>query len=425
MSKEGFMHKLSPRNAYGMNVGIKVKHLWSCAIVSLLFLCVFSSFAWGYTPPVGIPNPAEFWGGSIDPIEDPVPSESVRCPNWPGAEQSGCYYIDRNHPSATDSGNTYGYPNKPRVTVPDGITMTGGATSGYMKIVGPGPYTDSNTHDITANGSASYPVWIVGVGNPVLRSSGDEPALSVAGTYYFVDGVGMDRSEQGFGFGTPSDHAVFRNAVIAAEGSLATNGSQIYSAGTSAYVSNYLLVYNVKMSGVGQWTTNDNADTHGIKMRNNVNYVWILNNEIFHCQGDSVQTGEASVTGSDAPTHIYIGKNVFYENKENGIDIKDGSDIIMSENVIYNMANSYGDDGAEGIVIHEDADHVYAIGNNVYRCGIGIITTVSTNTWFIGNIVHDMDGFDKPHQSLRSRCRYPFQGRLERRCCQQYDLQLR
>lgn len=366
---------------------VKYNVVFSCIIAYLWFLTP----ALAYDPPVGIPNPADHWGGTIDPIDDPVPESATICTNWPD-EDSNCYHID-NTGACSDSGQ--GSPSAPRCTVPDGITMSAGQ---YMEIHGgAGPYTDNNTHDIAANGTDAQPVWIVGKDNPILRSSGENHALAVSGSYYFVDGVSMDRNEQGFSFAYPTDRGVFRNAAIVGEGTKGTYGSQISSSGIdSSRENNYVLIYNIKMSEIGQWDVDDNADTHGIKLRNNINYAWVLDSEIYHCQGDSVQTGEASITGVDAPTHIYIGGNTFYENKENGIDIKDGSDIIMSQNVIYDMDNDFGDDSASGIVIHEEADHIYAINNRVYNCGIGIITTTSTNTWFIGNQVFDIHGSTDP-----------------------------
>lgn len=363
------------------------------AVVLYLITCFWiASPAVAYDPPVGIPNPADDWGGTIDPIDDPVPDSAAVCPGWPAAD-SNCFYID-NAAACSDAGQ--GSPNTPRCTVPDGITLSAGQ---YMEIHGgAGPYTDTDTHNIAANGTSTQPVWIVGKNNPALRCSGNNHALAVSGSYYLVDGVSLDRSVQGFAFAFPTDRGVFRNAVIVGDGSLLSyGGSQISSSGIdSGNENNYVVVYNITMSEIGQWDVDDNTDAHGIKFRNNINHAWILDSDISHCQGDSVQTGEGSITGDDAPTHIYIGGNTFYENKENGIDIKDGSDIILSHNTIFDMANAYGDDADEGIVIHEEADHIWAINNRIYNCGIGMITTISTNTWFIGNTIYDIDGSTDP-----------------------------
>lgn len=360
------------------------------AIVLYLVTCFWiASPALAYDPPVGIPNPADDWGGTIDPIDDPVPDSAAVCPGWPAAD-GNCYYVD-NAAACSDAGQ--GSPDSPRCTVPDGIALSAGQ---YLEIHGgAGPYTDTDTHNIVANGTSTQPVWIVGKNNPVLRCGGNNHALAISGSYYFVDGVGLDRSVQGFSFASPTDRGVFRNAVIVGDGSLLSyGGSQISSSGIdSGNENNYVVVYNITMSEIGQWDADDNTDAHGVKFRNNINHAWILDSEIYHCQGDSVQTGESSITGDDAPTYIYIGGNTLYENKENGIDIKDGSNIIMSQNTIYDMANPYGDDAGEGIVIHEEADHIWAINNRIYNCGIGMITTVSTNTWFIGNADADYQLF--------------------------------
>lgn len=108
----------------------------------------------------------------------------------------------------------------------------------------------------------------------------------------------------------------------------------------------------------------------------------------------NIQTGEAS--GTDFPRYVYIGRNKMFENKEDYVDIKDGDDIIMSENTCYGMDTDHGDDAGAGVIIHEDSDYVWAINNTIHDCTIGIITTGSTNTHFIGNVIFNIDGSTRP-----------------------------
>ncbi len=362
---------------------------------SLLFVLTACSSVFAYSPPIGIPDPANYWAGTIDPIDDPVPNPLTKCPNWPGGVTTGCYYIDVNHGSCTDS-NIYGFPNSPRCSIPDNLTLTGAATGGYLEIHA-GTYTNNNTYNITADGTTDYAVWIVGKGSPVLRSSSDNSALAISGSYIIIDGISFDRNEQGLTFDYPATHCCYRNSTVIGEGTLATNGSQIGIAGNnSSQHINHIVIYNITMYNIGDYTTASTADTHGIKIRNDADYIWILDSDIYKTQGDSVQTGEATLSGQDFPTFIFIGGNTFYENKENGIDVKSGSDMIFSGNLIYNHANDYGDDAGEGIVIHDDPppDFIWNINNTLFNNGIGIISTQGTNIFMIGNVLYNHN--DRP-----------------------------
>ena len=61
-----------------------------------------------YQPPIGIPAPS--FG-----IEEIAPASPAA---WPATAAPGYYYIDNRHPNATDTDNPYGYPNRPRQSVP-------------------------------------------------------------------------------------------------------------------------------------------------------------------------------------------------------------------------------------------------------------------------------------------------------------------
>ena len=199
-------------------------------------------------------------------------------------------------------------------------------------------------------------------------------------------------SVTGFAFMAPTDHGVLRNSLIHDSGlERGANTSAISFSGTDAANRNdSMLVYNVTVRDLGSWTSDLAADIHAIKPRYFCRRIWILNNTLYHVQGDSVQTGEAS--GADFPQYVYIGGNTMYENKENCVDIKDGDDIIISGNTCYGMNTLHGDDEGAGIVIHEDADNTWVINNLVYNCTVGLINTQGTNIYFVGNVIRDIDG---------------------------------
>ena len=54
-------------------------------------------------------------------LYEAAPDTATYCPSWPAGANGGsasCYYVDSTSPAATDTGNTYGYPAKPRLTIP-------------------------------------------------------------------------------------------------------------------------------------------------------------------------------------------------------------------------------------------------------------------------------------------------------------------
>jgi len=345
----------------------------------LAILLLIASPVFAYTPPVGIPDPAASWGGTQNPIDDVAPAQ----PDPWTSEVAGYYYVDS---SGTDSGRTYGRPGAPRLTIPTTLP------AGSLVIIAGDDFNTSPV--ITCNGTSAAwsansagPVWIKGV-------HGAEPtfnAFAALGTYFYVEEINLDTTS-GFAFGPQSTNGVFRNASIVGPGTeVGTNGAGIGFDGTDADNQNTnLIVYGCTVSGLGLWTSDSAADFHGMKPRYFANHVWILSNTIYHVQGDSVQTGEAS--GTTFPAYIYIGANTMYENKENCIDVKDGSDIIISGNTCYGMDTAHGDDEGAGIVLHEDTEYNWIINNLIYSCAVGVICTGGSNINYIGNVVRDIDG---------------------------------
>ena len=224
---------------------------------------------YAYEPPVGIPIPTF----GIDESSPAQPS------NWPSLEAAGYYYIDNNHPSATDSGNTYGYPGKPRMSIPTGAFPAGT----YIEING-GPYPGSGPLVITANGTPTQPVWIRGgnATNKTLLNRG----IKMFGSYYIVENLRWNNNLKGFGFGVPSHHAAFRSNEL--EGSRTSlRGSVIGVSGDATFRNNNLVMYKNKIHGFGDNTgAAGENDVHGIKPRNDADDIWILENEIYQINKD-------------------------------------------------------------------------------------------------------------------------------------------
>jgi len=144
-----------------------VTHTWSIRLTD-------------WTPPIGIPDCA--WG-ALHPITEPRPAQPAA---WPSAEAAGYYYIDNTDTAnATDTVNPYGYPNRPRLTIPE-TTYSAGS---YVEIHG-GPYVRRSAdeeQDFVFSGTEANPCWIVAhdlTNKPELQGG-----FEVSGTYAIFDGI--------------------------------------------------------------------------------------------------------------------------------------------------------------------------------------------------------------------------------------------
>lgn len=343
-------------------------------VANIFFQEVDIAFA-AYQPPLGIPAPPF----GINEVAPPPPSQ------WPVSEVQGYYYVDNTHPAATDASNPYGYPNKPRLSIP--TTYSAGS---YIEIHG-GPYTTPGQLIITANGTAENPIWIRGSNattKPTIRRQ-----IIIKGSYVFFEHLYSDMSgtvEIRPHNGSNAHHIAVRHCEFVGNGTPGWGDViPIYGA-AAANLFHDVVIYNNLIHDRGSNTGPKENDYHGVKPTRYSYNVWILNNQIYNMGGDSVQVGDAALTDEARPHHIYIGGNTFYGNFEDGVDVKRANHVVISQNLIHSM------NAGSGIVFHYGPTYVWALYNRVYDMKtVGIATTGSINTYFIGNVVENIH-----HRSL-------------------------
>jgi hypothetical protein len=295
----------------------------------------------------------------------------------------GYYYIDNTHPSSTDTGNTYGYPNKPRKSIP-----TAYAAGSCVEIRG-GPYVGDQL-TIVANGTPDKPVWIRG------SSSGAKPTIRyeviINGSYVILENLFFDTSEKTLSFRYKSssvDHACIRNSEFAGPGTNIGNNAVIYVAGTSSVKTSNIVIYNNHVHDFGDDDSASENDYHGVLPGEYSEYVWVLSNHIHNMGGDSIQVGQATYSADQRPNYVYIGGNTFHDDRENAVDIKRANHVIVSQNTCYGYEPT-GSSAGEVIIIHDGPDNVWILYNKIHSGSYGIQTTQSTNTYFIGNLVYNI-----------------------------------
>lgn len=336
-------------------------------VAFLLIALIQTSAALPYNPPVGIPDPAAEWGG-LHPIDAPKPDRAEVAPGWhetpprPNSQAAGdswdCYYVDRYHPAATDSGNDYGFPGKPRLTPP---SKTYNPKS-YLEIHGSvdpnaPPYATKVTPCI--KGTPDSPLWIIGVNNPVISNKFDHGAMNFPETcYIIVDGIrfasgGKIEIRPRFA-GNKIHHIAYRNCVQ--HGGGVSNGSGIgINASISdedRYVEN-IVFHKCNVSHNGD--KNDPREEMGFSITERARKIFILDCRVHDNAEDAIQAGHASRRFT---TDLFIGRCALYNNITNGCDLKGVGRAVLSECDVYGhfdvtVDGEHKSTGAgEGLVFH-------------------------------------------------------------------------
>lgn len=404
----------------------KITTLCMFLILMGLFLLHNSVYA-AYQPIVGIPEPK--WG-SYNPID----MSSPKLPSaWPGQQVVGFYYIDNTHPQATDSANTYGYPNKPRMTFPSG----GSLKPGDVVVVQGGPYSQDK-YSLTSSGTENSPIFIRGLpgSKPVL-----ERTLRIRGSYIIVEDVlfDMNRRQEGAIDIRPdiSDaiesvhHIMIRNVDVrnhflgTNSGATSISATGVLKDGVDNYVHDIIYYNNhIFPDNLSTYPSPDafEYDFHCLGVSSRSYNVWMLNNEIHHCAGDGIGTGHGA---NYTAHHYYIGGNKIYSTGENGFDIKEVEHFVFSQNTLYGFQGiSAGSNGTAvvvhygpalrpknvwillndiynspdaGIQIGSDGEGIYVIGNKIHGItnsngtGKGIVSWSAQNIYLIGNTLWGND----------------------------------
>ena len=332
---------------------------------SALALCACgeasTSSAGAAAPAAAAPAPAA--AAAVDwvpPLGVPAPSFGIR---ETGA--AATYFVDDTHAAATDDANPQGSPARPRRTVPQALP------AGAVVELRGGPYQASRL-TWRATGTAAAPVFVRGVGTPVLAVG----ELRMQGSYLVVEGVVVDGGRVTMG---PGDHLALRRSEVRgyAPGG---HSAAVAIEGTDVVVHANEIHRNGDASGTAE------EDVHGVKASTGDARVWIVDNHIHHNGGDAVQIGSSR---ADEPwaEHVYIGRNHLHDDRENGVDIKQARDVVVSENQIHSYRPSSSSSG-EAVVVHDDPERVWIVNNEVRDAARGVVCTGAVGFYVIGNVIH-------------------------------------
>lgn len=331
-------------------------------IALMLVLLPAAGFAWD--PPAGIPTPS--WpAGGIDQARPVLPNP------W-SSEQAGFYYV--NVSGCSDS-RPYGYPGSPRCSIP-------GSPAAGAKIVIDGAV--SGNKSISFSGTSGSPIWIMGYNtNSKPQLTG---AWGVNGSYLIFDSLHWNATNlSDINLVSEGNYNLFRNCLFRN-----TFGSG-YGAGIGAGGTN-LIFYRVTVYDQGNWQSSTDVDRHGFKVYGGGD-IWIVDSDIFHCQGDGVQVGDQN-NASGAINKVYVGRNMAYENLQSCFWTKNATDVIFSENTCHDITFSNGGIG-QGMGGQYDPKYVWFLFNTIYKTKSGIHMAGASNggggPWYaIGNVIYNV-----------------------------------
>ncbi len=202
-----------------------------------------------------------------------------------------------------------------------------------------------------SSGTASAPALYSFAGLPEIVGT-----LNVTCSYCIVDSVKVRGTVRLNG-----DHIVLRNSEI--YGYMpGRNDVVVFANG------NNIVIYKNHIHNNGDMTAFEN-DVGAIGLSNGTKNVWILENTMHHNSGDSVIIGHNHTPG--ATSDIYIGRNACYADKENCIDLKVVSNVVVSENVMSDYKPSGSSEGA-AIVLHYCHVNIQALNNKISNSQVGI-----------------------------------------------------
>jgi hypothetical protein len=234
----------------------------------------------------------------------------------------------------------------------------------------------------TGNGTAAAPVVFRGVGDPTFTGQ-----VTISGSYVIVDGIVVDGGIVRFS----GNHLALRNSEVKNNTGEHSKTTVSTSGGSSD-----LVVFRNLIHDNGAWQSTAENDFHGVSASGPLQRYWILENEMYHHGGDSVQVGHGQ---GNSIVGVYIGRNVMHHDRENAVDLKEVSNSVVSENVMYGYRDTSSSEGA-AVVIHYCPVQASVVNNLIYDSQVGISTSslnstcsgISITNRIVGNVIHSILG---------------------------------
>lgn len=333
-----------------------------------------------WSPPIGIPSPKFGISQSHTMYETSKYDFGSGAEAYPDAGHGPyTHFVDNTHDNASDSDNPFGSPTRPRETPPQQLP------AGSVVEIHGGPYNLRNLHDkfsIDGHGTAEKPAFFRGV------SSEDSPLITKTITY-FGNYVIMENLTLRQGAGVS-----IRDYIDEGVSNLTVRNCDMQGTGTFnesnaiSVAGDQIVIYNNDIRDYGDWEALSENDVMGVVVGSSGTNVWVIDNQIHHVGGDSVQVGQNNPPISTH--HVYVGRNDFHHNGENAIDIKVCRDVVMSENRLHGIYGNSDSSSGEVVVIHYHPVNIWFLYNEIFDSVQGVVCTGADPVYYIGNVFHDI-----------------------------------
>lgn len=364
------------------------------ALVLALSVVLYPPRVWAApTMPLGIPDPGPWAWTSASPRPDP----------WT-AQVTGYYYIDSS--TGIDTNNAYGWPEKPRATIP--LSLPAGSV---VEIHGTYAKRHSgNGQEIRSLGTEAQPVFIRGQEDAIPTLTG---MWGVWGEWLFMENLrfALDPSYNASKLNrclflqprtttVDLDHIAIRNVEFTGGTSSGAVQLDAKITNTAPAVSRDIVFYRVHShhnGGAPLASPTDDQDLHGITMNARLHNVWVLDSEFDHNSGDGIQINGGANNQANL-TNIYLGRNNSHHNKQYGFWVKEAQDVIISENKLHDLIDSNSSTGACAGT-HYSTQKTWFLFNECYGTergfrgsteNDGVGTIKPSDRYYIGNIIHDI-----------------------------------
>ncbi|MCA9619936.1 MAG: right-handed parallel beta-helix repeat-containing protein, partial [Myxococcales bacterium] len=229
-----------------------------------------------------------------------------------------------------------------------------GIAAGTVVELGADFCSGGGTLTISGNGTATQPIFVRG-------ASADDPAricrpTEVSGSYLILENIDFDwLSGSEGGLRLSGDHLALRHSA-AHDYQPGHNSTVVFTSSAD-----HVVIHDNHIHDNGDFGASGEIDVHGIGAGNSWD-IWIVDNHIHHNRGDGMQFGHRA---GNTLGRIYVGRNDSHDNGENSVDIKEASDVIVSENILH-------DDAAGNVVFHDCPLNAALIFNDVSGSSFGV-----------------------------------------------------
>lgn len=315
----------------------------------------------------------------------PPPPEPMQCED--GVDNDGDGFIDMDDPGCDSPADNDEF-NEPPPPPPPPSASCGSPYRGIpdpCAHMGYDVYADyevdevvtGNVGVINGQGTATDPYFVDASG---LNRNG---RLVISGSYVVVVGGFIDYPQtDGPALDVyPCEYCTVRDMEVFGD-------SGNFDAGNDAAMlpDNNQVLIRLKLHGFGDRRTGAREqDYHGIKTQERD--VWILDSEIYDVSGDSIQCGDASRGDCQ---RVYIGGGWMRDNRENGIDIKDSRDVVVSGVQMSGFSPTSSSPG-EALIVHDDAYDAKIYDNNIFNATLGIVSSGRSGHEITNNTIQASD----------------------------------